>query len=105
MQKETKNKKFPDEVLTADRKGNIEVRNVVSKGKFMMYDYRDPKSFRQLEGRKLKLYLKDEEGNEKRGFYLIPLKGDRYLMIEAKQDKHPERKVWNEKKKKSEELF
>ena len=103
MQKETKSKKYPEEVLTTDRRGNIEVRNLISEGRFIMYDYRDPKTFRQLENNKLKLYLKDEEG--KKGFYLIPLKGGRYLMIEAKQDKHPERKVWNEKKKKAEELF
>jgi len=102
MQKEAKDKKFPSDVLTEDRKGNTEVRNVVSKGKFVMYDYRDVNAFKQVENKKLKLYLKDEEG--KKGFYLIPLKGNRYLMIEAKQDKHPE-KVWNEKKKRAEGLF
>lgn len=96
-------KKYPDEVLTKDRKGNIELRNLVSKGKFVLYDYRNPANFKQVESNKLKLYLKDLQS--KKGFYLIPIKGSRYLMIEAKQDKHPERKVWNEKKKKKENLF
>jgi hypothetical protein len=96
-------KKYPEEVLTKDRKGNVEVRNLVSKGKFVLYDYRNPVNFSQVESKKLKLYLKDSEN--KRGFYMIPVKGNRFLMIEAKQDKHPERKVWNEKKKKKENLF
>lgn len=96
-------KKYPKEVLTKDRKGNIEVRNLVSKGKFVLYDYRNMKTFKKVESNKLKLYLKDTEG--RKGFYLIPIKGNRFLMIEAKQDKHPERKVWNEKKKKEENLF
>ncbi|MBS3054976.1 MAG: hypothetical protein J4452_00590 [Candidatus Aenigmarchaeota archaeon] len=95
--------KYPEEVLTKDKKGNLEVRNIISKGKFVLYDYRHSKTFKQLENKKLKLYLKDKERN--RGFYLIPLKGSRYLMIEAKQDKHPDRKVWNQKKRKPEGLF
>lgn len=95
--------KYPEKVLTKDKKGNLEVRNLISKGKFVLYDYRHSKTFKQLENKKLKLYLKGKEG--KRGFYLIPLKGSRYLMIEAKQDKHPDRKVWNEEKKKAEVLF
>lgn len=103
MQKEAKSKKFPDEVLTKDRKGNLEIRNLISKGKFIMYDYRHPENFKQLENNKLKIYLKDQNG--KRGFYLIPLKSGRFLMIEAKEDKYPERKVWNAKKKKAERLF
>lgn len=96
-------RKYTEEVLTKDRKGNVEVRNLVSKGKFVLYDYRNLKTFKQVESNKLKLYLKDSDS--KRGFYMIPIKGNRYLMIVAKQDKHPERKVWNEKKKKEENLF
>jgi hypothetical protein len=87
--------------LTKDRKGNIEVRNLVSKGKFVMYDYRNPETFKQVESKKLKLYLKDES---KKGFYLIPLKGNRFLMIESKEDEE-ERKIWNERKNKEENLF
>jgi hypothetical protein len=93
--------RYPEEVLTTDKKGKLEVRNLVSKGKFVLYDYRDPKDSKQLENKKLKLYLKDSEG--KRGFYLIPLKGNRYLAIEVKDDKL--RKVWNEKKRIAEKLF
>jgi len=95
-------RKYPESVLTKDRKENTEVRNLVSKGKFVMYDYRNPKCFMQVESKKLKLYLKDEK--EKRAFYLIPLKGNRFLMIETKEDTE-ERKIWNEKKKKEENLF
>jgi hypothetical protein len=94
---------YPEEVLAKDKKGNLEVRNLVSKGRFVLYDYRHPENFKQLENKKMKLYLKDKDG--KRGFYLIPLKGGRFLTIEAKDDKHPDRKVWNKVKKKAEELF
>lgn len=96
-------KKYSEEVLTEGEKGDMKVRNLVSRGKFVLYDYRNPQTFKQVASNKLKLYLKDVK--TKRGFYLIPIKGNRFLMIEAKEDKHPERKVWNEKKKKEENLF
>jgi hypothetical protein len=95
-------KKYSESVLTKDRKGNSEVRNLVSKGKFVVYDYRNPETFALVESKKLKLYLVD--GKNKKSFYLIPLKGNRFLMIEAKEDKE-ERKVWNEKTKKEEYLW
>jgi len=91
--------KFGEDVLTKDRKGNLEVRNLVSRGKFVLYDYRDPKTFKQVESSKRKLYLKDEE------FYLIPLKGERWLMIKPKVPEDKVRKVWNDKTKKEESLF
>jgi hypothetical protein len=95
-------KKYPESVLTANKKGDLEVRNLVSRGKFVMYDYRNPESFKQVESKKLKLYLRYSE--DSKGFFLIPLKGKRFLMIEARKD-NEERKVWNEKKKREEKLF
>ena len=95
---------YPESVLTKNKKGDIEVRNLISRGKFVMYDYRDPKTFQQVENKKVKLYLKDEEGKIEE-YYLIPLKGERFLMIKPKEVEEKERKVWNQKIKKAEELW
>lgn len=95
---------YPESVLTKSKKGNIEVRNLISRGKFVMYDYRDPKTFRQVEDKKVKLYLKDEEGNVEE-YYIIPLKAERSLMIKPKELEEKERKVWNQKTKRAEELW
>ncbi len=45
-------KEYPESVLTKDRKGNLEVRNLSARGQFVMYDYRDAKNFKQVENNK-----------------------------------------------------
>lgn len=96
--------KYPEEVLTKDKKGNLEVRNLISRGNFVLYDYRDVKTFKQVESGKKKLYLKDENGEVKE-YYIIPMKDGRSLLIEPKEKEEKERKVWNDKTKKAEELW
>jgi len=95
--------KYPETVLTKDRKGNVEVRNLVSRGKFVIYDYRDVKTFKQVENNKKKLCLKDENGEVKE-YFIIPLKGGRALLIEPKEKEEKETRVWNEKTKKEERV-
>jgi hypothetical protein len=91
--------KYPETVLTKDKKGNLEVRNLVSRGQFVMYDYRDVKTFKQVEGDKKKIYLKDENGQISE-YYIIPLKtGNRSLLITPEKAEEKTRKVWNEKTK------
>jgi len=98
-------KEYPESVLTKDREGNLEVRNLISRGKFVMYDYRDVKTFKQMESKKKKLYLKDKDGKISE-YYIIPLKsGDRFLLIKPKEPEKKVRKVWNEKIQKKEELW
>lgn len=97
-------KKFPESVSTKDRKGNLEVRSLISRGKYVIYDYRDPKTFKQVEGSKKKLYLLNEEGRLEE-YYIIPLPGNRSLFIEPKEKEEKPRKVWNDKKSKEEDLF
>ena len=76
---------YPESVLTKDKKGRLEVRNLVSRGKFVMYDYRNAKTFRQVENKKRKLYLKDECGIVEE-FYIIPLKASgKFLLIVPKE--------------------
>jgi hypothetical protein len=98
-------KKYPRSVLTENKRGKAEVRNLVSRGKFVMYDYRDAKTFRQVENKKKKLYLKDQYGIVEE-YFIIPLKAaTKSLLIVPKEKDEKERKVWNEKAKKEEDLW
>ncbi len=96
---------YPKEVLTKNRKGQLEVRNLIARGVFVMYDYRDPVSFKIVESGKKKLYLKSEDGTVQE-FYIIPTKTEgRELLLRAKKEEGMIRKVWNSKKQQAEDLF
>lgn len=98
-------KKYPESVLTKDKKGNSEVRNLISRGQFVVYDYRDVKTFKQVESNKKKLYLKDKDGKVTE-YYIIPLKsGNRSLLIKSEKPEEKVRKVWNDKIQKEEDLW
>jgi hypothetical protein len=97
--------KYPETVLTKDRKGNIEVRNLVSRGEFVMYDYRDLETFKQVESSKKKICLKDENGQVSE-YYIIPLKAEnRSLLIKPDKPEEKVRKVWDDRTKKEEDLW
>ncbi|MBS3057274.1 MAG: hypothetical protein J4415_01445 [Candidatus Diapherotrites archaeon] len=96
--------KYPEEVITHDRKGNPEVRTLLDKGQFVRYHYANPKTGRLLEKGKFTILLKNERG-ELIHFYAIPMQqGKRYLLIEVRE-KVIERKVWDARKKKAVELW
>jgi len=98
-------KEYPESVLTKDKKDNLEVRNLISRGQFVMYDYRDVKTFKQVESNKKKVYLKDENGQISE-YYIIPLKvGNRSLLITPEKPEEKPRKVWNDKPRKEEDLW
>ena len=98
-------KEYSESVLTKDKKGNLEVRNIISRGQFVMYDYRDDKTFKQVENNKKKIYLKDENGQISE-YYIIPLKtGNRSLLITPEKPEEKPRKVWNERTEKEEDLW
>ena len=59
--------------------------------------------FSLLKNGARKLYLKDKEGKVL-GFMIIPLKQNKSLMV-APDELELDKKVWNEKTKKEEELF
>ena len=46
--------KYPESVLTKDKKGVLEVRNLNVRGQFVIYDYRDVETFKQVENNKKK---------------------------------------------------
>lgn len=96
---------YPQNVITKNKKGENEIRNLISRGQFVMYDYRDPKTFRQMENNKRKLYLKDETGKVEE-YYIIPTKtSNRSLLIKPKAIESKVRSVWNNKKRKEEALW
>ena len=94
--------KYPESVKTKDRKGNEEVRVLVDKGKFVRYQYMNPKTGKIVENNKTSIIIKNKQGKEEH-FYMIPIKGNKFLTIPLKEEKS--RKVWNKKTKKEEQLF
>lgn len=95
-------KKYPESVLTKSKSGKTEVRALDSKGKYVLYHYLDSETGK-LSSKKQKLILKSKEGNFLQWF-LIPLQQEKQLMIPT-DSKESEKKIWNEKKKKEENLF
>lgn len=73
--------RFPDSVLAESAKGK-EVRNLISRGGYVLHEYLDPETTKPL-GKK-KLYLKDDKGFSE-AFFVIPLKGERSLLIKARE--------------------
>jgi len=87
--------KYPDSVLTKNRKGETEVRLLIDKGRFVRYTYVYPDG-RKAEGGKVSIILTNEKG-EQTHYFLIPTQGGRYLAIIPKEEKE-NRKVWDGKK-------
>ncbi|MBW2992632.1 hypothetical protein KY345_05435 [Candidatus Woesearchaeota archaeon] len=94
--------KYPDSVITEDKKGNKEIRLLVDKGGYVRYRYMDPKTNKLVEKGKYSIILKTPKGEEQ--LYLIPIKGNRALVVYPKT-KAKERKVWDKSKNKPENLF
>jgi hypothetical protein len=84
--------KFPQEVLTRTKKGEIEVRSLVDRGRYVRYRYLHPETGEPMEGGKVKLVLFAEHGRAEE-YFIIPTKSRRDLLIPA-ADKG-ERKVWD----------
>lgn len=96
---------YPESVLAQDRKGNYEVRSFISRGEFILHDYRDPVNFAPVESNKQKLYLKESDGTITE-YFIIPTKAsDRMLLIRQKEKESKNRMIWNEKAKRDEELW
>ena len=84
--------RFPDEVLTRTKKGEVEVRSLIDRGRYVRYNYLHPDTGEPMEGGKVKLVLISESG-EAQEFFIIPTKSRRDLLLPA-AEKGP-RKVWD----------
>ena len=83
---------FPEEVLTRTKKGEIEVRSLIDRGRYVRYNYLDPENGEPMEGGKIKLVLISETGatNE---YFIIPTRSKRDLLIPAEEK--GARKIWD----------
>jgi len=80
--------KYPEEVLTTSKKGKVEVRKLIDRGRYVRYEYIDPQTGKRTEN-KLKLVLLGDSAEE---YFIIPMKGKSLLIpAEAKG----ERKIWD----------
>ena len=84
--------KFPEEVLTRTKKGEIEVRSLIDRGRYVRYNYLHPERGEPMEGGKVKLVLIPESG-EPQEFFIIATRSNRNLMIPAAEK--GARKVWD----------
>ena len=89
---------YPECVLTKNKKGETEVRRLLEKGVFVKYDYIYPETGKQAEKGKLSIILKTPRGEEH--YFLIPLKGVRFLAVKPKEEK-PGRRFWDPRKGKA----
>jgi len=83
---------FPDEVLTRTKKGEVEVRSLIDRGRYVRYNYLDPETGEAMEGGKVKLVLISEAGRTEE-YFLIPTKSNRDLLIPAAEK--GARKIWD----------
>lgn len=87
--------RFPEEVLTRTKKGEIEVRSLIDRGRYVRYKYLHPETGEALEGGKVKLVLIAEDGRVEE-YFIIPTKSKRDLLIPAAEK--GARKVWDGKR-------
>ncbi len=83
---------FPEEVLTRTKKGEIEVRSLMDRGRYVRYNYLHPDTGEPMEGGKVKLVLLSESGKAEE-FFIIPTKSHRDLLLPAAEK--GARKVWD----------
>jgi hypothetical protein len=83
---------FPDEVLTRTKKGEVEVRSFIDRGRYVRYNYLDPETGEATEGGKVKLVLISETGRTEE-YFLIPTKSKRDLLVPAAEK--GARKIWD----------
>jgi len=83
---------FPDEVLTRTKKGEIEVRSLIDRGRYVRYRYLHSETGEVMEGGKIKLVLLSDTGRTEE-YFIIPTRSKRDLLIPAAEK--GARKVWD----------
>jgi hypothetical protein len=83
---------FPEEVLTRTKRGEIEVRSLIDRGRYVRYNYLHPETGQPMEGGKVKLVLLAESGKTEE-FFIIPTKSGRDLLIHGVEK--GARKIWD----------
>ena len=83
---------FPDDVLTRTKKGEIEVRSLIDRGRYVRYNYLHPETGAPMEGGKVKLVLLASSGKTEE-FFVIPTGSKRDLLVPAAEK--GARKIWD----------
>ncbi len=93
-----------EEAITVSKRGKRELRTLVSRGRFALLEYRDPKTMERTED-KYKLVLLHDDGRVDE-YFIIPTKTrSRLLMIVPREKKGVHVKVWNPERGEVEDLF
>lgn len=93
-----------DEAITISKRGKRELRTLVSRGRFALIEYRDPLTKERTED-KIKLVLLHDNGSIQE-FFIIPTKTEgRSMLVEPKEKKGKELKVWNPNTGEVEDMF
>jgi hypothetical protein len=88
---------YPPEVLTTTKKGRVEARALVERGRYVLYDYRDPETSERTENKeKLVLVPEGKSLDEAREFFVIHPPRGRDLLVPA--ERKGERQVWDGEK-------
>ncbi|MCD6414529.1 MAG: hypothetical protein J7L23_02765 [Candidatus Diapherotrites archaeon] len=92
---------YPKEVIAETDKGP-EVRTLVSRGRYVLCDYREPGTMRPISGKK-KLILINENGKQQE-YFIIPLKQPGKSLLIEPAKKFGRTLVWNMKVGRAEEI-
>ncbi len=84
--------RFPEDVLTRTKKGEVEVRCLIDRGRYVRYNYLHPDTGEPMEGGKAKLVLLEDSGKREE-YFIIPVKSRRDLLIPAEEK--GDRKIWD----------
>src|SRR2546425_2691023 len=83
---------FPNEVLTPTKTGEIKVRPLIDRGRYVRYRYLHSETGEVMEGGKIKLVLLSDTGRTEE-YFIIPTRSKRDLLIPAAEK--GARKVWD----------
>jgi hypothetical protein len=83
---------FPEEVLTRTKKGEVEVRCLLDRGRYVRYNYVDPETGLPMEGGKVKLVFLSDSGHVEE-YFIIPTKSKRGLLIPTAEK--GDRMIWD----------
>ena len=83
---------FPEDVLTRTKKGEIEVRSLIDRGRYVRYHYLHPDTGAPMEGGKVKLVLISDDGRAQE-YFIIPTKSARSLLLPAAEK--GARRIWD----------
>ncbi|MCI4371411.1 MAG: hypothetical protein L3J78_02055 [Thermoplasmata archaeon] len=78
--------------MTRTKKGDLEIRSLIDRGRYVRYNYLHPETGEPMEGGKVKLVLLSDSGKAEE-YFIIPTKSNRDRLIPAAEK--GARKIWD----------